>query len=93
MSTVFCGVFPAISVLAAAADPKRVAIGFSCGQSGAGMCGVTEDPTLDGWRIGTLVNQVPPWFTIFEFGPLVNMNWFLSAGALTVTVYEVYRLQ
>lgn len=85
-------VLPQQNYPVAKADPLRRAIGFACGLSGASTAGVTPYPELSGWQISSGGFPHQCWFTIFEHGPLVNLEWWITWAATTIYVYEVYRL-
>lgn len=79
--------------LVAKADPKRMGIGFSFGQTTAIYVGPVPNPQANGWELRVGAGPREQWFDLATFGPLVNEAWYVTptAGA-EVTVYEVYRL-
>lgn len=75
-------------------DPKRVAVGFGIGNQSSVYVGPIPDPTVGGWHMNPATNQHSLWFSLLEFGPLVNLGWNVSpTSGVFVTVYEIYRLQ
>jgi hypothetical protein len=74
-------------------DPTRIAIGFAAGALAVAAISVAPgpDPFNEGWAVTQLSSD--NWYTIFEFGPLVQLGWFADAASGgAITVYEIYRL-
>jgi hypothetical protein len=74
-------------------DPTRIAIGFAVGAAAVTTLSVAPgpNPSTEGWAVTQLSSD--NWYTIFEFGPVVQLEWFADVivGA-PITVYEIYRL-
>lgn len=77
----------------APADPKRVAIGFLAHTGNVLRVGVGENVAIHHWVIPDQAQPAETWFSLFDYGPLVNLAWSTpgTAGA-DVLVIEVYRL-
>lgn len=75
------------------ADPKRIAVGFCCGSSGSAYVATTPDPLLTGWAVTGAGGASIIWFTLFEHGPMVNVEWlaYCPVGD-RIAIHEVYRL-
>lgn len=73
-------------------NSARWAIGFkNVSGAGAVLCDPTTNDGTGGWLLDIAGN--PIWFSLFEFGPLVCMPWYLTeALAVNVRVYEVVLL-
>lgn len=74
-TTDFDGVMSPVRVLAPA-NPKRWALGFlaASGTAVGWRVGPWNDPSIFGVLIST-GNDVK-WFTLFDFGPLVSLEWY-----------------
>lgn len=76
--------------LCAENNPRRVALGFSVLTGEIIPAGTTVAPTPSPTAGGFGLSSEARWFTLFEFGPLINTEWYVRAtGALTLTIYEV----
>jgi len=80
-------------LLLAPADPKRVSITFGPGSFNSTWVGPTEAPLDKGWFIDSAAKPRDFTFSIFDYGPLVNLAWYGHfLGVQSLTVYESYRL-
>ena len=74
-------------------DPTRIAIGFAAGGLLLAALSVAPnpDPFQEGWEV--TARSSDNWYTIFQFGPLVQLEWYAyGAAGGAITVHEVYRL-
>ena len=82
-----------VPVTLARPDPTRVAIGFNVSALFAGEYFVSPapNPQATGWQLAA--NQRQLWFNLFNYGPIVQLEWFGDTNfANDLIVWEVYRV-
>ena len=71
-------------------NSQRWAIGFKHGSGVIAAMAVTPIQSAEAFMWDILGRSEPRWFTIFEFGPMVPMEWYvIGTPGIDVMVFEL----